>query len=345
MSFPLYNVEYSLENDLHNSREVTHFLDSQTENEENTSKQIKLEDKYSFIFTLEGTPIHDPISQKYYKHLKYQHEIHPDDLHSDFTKLVDDQSYFLGEKPEVSNLEEALKSSLRVQKCRGVKPLNSQSVDCFAQKSHVLGNPKSHSGKVLHKCPECGYSSLRISDLSRHQRLHTGERPYECTVCKKQFARQAYLRMHQKRHSEVETYKCLECGKNFRHRSSLKRHVTTHTGEKPHRCESCGKSFVQLTALTLHQRTHTKEKPFKCSYCGKTFTQKPNLVTLLRIHRGEKPYKCNYCSKCFRQRTGLIVHQVSHFFFLLIKKRINKTIRNHSNLHVQSLLEQLGAAS
>lgn len=130
------------------------------ENEENTSKQIKLEDTYSFIFTLEGTPIHDPISQKYYKHLKYQHEIHPDDLHSDFTKLVDDQSYFLGEKPEVSNLEEALKSSLRVQKCRGVKPLNSQSVDCFAQNSQVLGNQKSHSGKELHKCPECGEVSF-----------------------------------------------------------------------------------------------------------------------------------------------------------------------------------------
>ncbi|XP_077003047.1 uncharacterized protein LOC143671738 [Tamandua tetradactyla] len=318
-SFPLDNGEYSLEKDLQNSREVTHFLDSQTgfhlerENEENTSKPIKLEDTYSSIFTLEGTPIHDPISQKYYKHLKYQHEIHPDDLHSDVTKLVDDQSYFLGEKPEVSNLEETLNPSPRVQKYRLRKPLNSQSVECFAQNSHVLRNQKSHSGKVLHKCPECGDSFLRISDLSRHQRLHTGERPYQCTVCKKQLAGQASLRAHQKRHSEVETYKCLECGKNFRHRCSLKRHVTTHTGEKPHRCESCGKSFFQLTTLTLHQRTHTKEKPFKCSYCGKTFTQKSTLVTHLRIHTGEKPYKCNHCSKCFRQRTSLIVHQASHF--------------------------------
>ncbi|XP_055986298.1 zinc finger protein 449 [Sorex fumeus] len=324
MTFPLEHREDEWVKDLQESKDIKQLLDSKIsfelgiENEEDPSKQKKLENMYPFVVSLEGDSLHGPILQKDFEQLENQWEPPPEDLQADLTNLVEEQGPSIGENPESSTLEEPLNSKSPKKKSPGDKPHRcSQCEKCFARKSQLTGHQRIHSGEEPHKCPECGKRFLRSSDLYRHQRLHTGERPYECTVCKKRFTRRSHLIGHQRTHSEEETYKCIECDKSFCHGSSLKRHLKTHSGEKPHRCHNCGKSFSRLTALTLHQRTHTEERPFKCNFCGKSFRQRPSLVIHLRIHTGEKPYKCSHCSKNFRQRAGLIMHQVTHFRGLL----------------------------
>ncbi|XP_064133689.1 zinc finger protein 449-like [Loxodonta africana] len=325
LSFPLeYREEDPRVKELQSSKGVKQLgfskidFDIGRENED-SSKQNKLENRYAFIFTFEGNILRGPTLQKVCGQLENQWGNPPKELQ--LSKLLDDQKHSPGEKSESKNAEKPLSLAPHQQKNAGKEPHRcSQCGKCFARKSQLDGHQKIHSGEERHKCPECGKSFLRNSDLYRHKRSHTGERPYECTICKKRFTRRSHLTGHQRAHSEGAAFKCLECRKSFCYGPSLKRHLKTHTGEKPHKCRTCGKGFIEQSALTSHQRTHTGERPFKCNYCEKSFRHKPTLVIHLRIHTGEKPYKCSHCSKAFRQRSGLIMHQVSHFRQEFFKK-------------------------
>lgn len=79
------------------------------ENEEDTSKQKKMENMYPFLVTLDGNALHGPILPKDYVQLENQWETPPEDLQTDLTKLVDHQNPSAGETAESSNLEEPLK--------------------------------------------------------------------------------------------------------------------------------------------------------------------------------------------------------------------------------------------
>lgn len=227
------------------------------EKEENTLKQEELEDKHSFIFTLEGNAVHDPTPQKDCEPLESLWEVPPDELHTDFTKVEDDQNRFLGEHSESSYMEETLSLITPGENSPGE---NSHQCplcgNCFAEKSQLTMHLIVHSREEPPKCPEWGESVLCSSHLWSPQQLHTGETPDEGTTYRKWFIQRSHLIGHQENHSKKKHTNVLRVGK-LSFTGALKTYMKTHTVVKLYSYRSCWKSFIRMTALTCtRELTH-----------------------------------------------------------------------------------------
>ncbi|XP_018096205.1 oocyte zinc finger protein XlCOF22 isoform X2 [Xenopus laevis] len=189
----------------------------------------------------------------------------------------------------------------------------SQCGKCFSSSSDLMAHRRqSHTREKPFSCSECGKCFSFRSRLIDHQRTHTGEKPFCCFQCGKCFSVRSRFLDHRRTHTGEKPFSCLECGKCFLFRSRLLEHQRTHTGEKPFSCLKCGKCFSVRSRLKDHQRTHTGEKPFSCLECGKSFSFRPCLIDHQRTHTGEKPFSCFQCGKCFSFQSRLINHQRTH---------------------------------
>ena len=55
----------------------------------------------------------------------------------------------------------------------------------------------------IKRCPTCGKSFMKQSQLERHVRIHTGEKSFVCEVCQKAFNQKTTLQTHMARHRQV----------------------------------------------------------------------------------------------------------------------------------------------
>ncbi|XP_063819133.1 zinc finger protein 436-like [Pseudophryne corroboree] len=112
---------------------------------------------------------------------------------------------------------------------------------------------RSHTGKKLLKCSECGELFTRKSLLVIHQGYHTGEKPFPHSERGKCFTQKSHQVKHKRSHTGVNPFSCYECGEWFPRKTLLVRHRGYHTAEKPSLCYEHGDFFTQKSDLVAHE--------------------------------------------------------------------------------------------
>jgi len=88
---------------------------------------------------------------------------------------------------------------------------------------------RKHSAEKHYKCDQCGYSTSKKNNLTKHLFTHEEEKPY----------------------------KCEQCDYSAAQKIQLTRHKWIHSGEKPYKCDQCSFCAAFKFVLTRHKRSHS----------------------------------------------------------------------------------------
>ena len=181
-----------------------------------------------------------------------------------------------------------------------------------------------HSERPTRQCSLCNFSSVSVSDLSKHAKDTHGT-PYDnvCDSCGKDFLRKHNLDNHMKSHSEVKDVKCNLCTFETTRITVMINHwKTVHKGVNLElKCHYCDfgvpklhvykSNYKQYNGQLAKLETHLKEehkyvaKIGSCSMCQFTAYHK----TTMSVHiKSMHVFKCELCSYEGKSARVLRIH-------------------------------------
>ena len=123
----------------------------------------------------------------------------------------------------------------------------------------------------MYKCPTCGKSFSRPSNVERHiETVHTKTKTFPCKFCDKDFKSTGGRDMHIHADHQGISFNCDICGKEFTRKGSLDRHVQGVHQEgiiSTFKCSVCLTEFKQKSHLKKHlKNVHRQDMDSQAVY-------------------------------------------------------------------------------
>nr|CAI5830385.1 unnamed protein product [Callosobruchus analis] len=189
---------------------------------------------------------------------------------------------------------------------------------------HILNRHPDFIASVsrkVHKCAECTYKTVFISQLRGHMAKHP-DAAHKCIYCNNTFTSKPSLDDHiVKRHPDFiasvsrKIHECTNCTFKTVRLSRLKEHIKVKHPDTAIRCSYCNKTFISKSSLDDHiLKTHpdfiasVSRKVHECTEC----TYKTVFTSQLRRHMVKHPdiAGCSCCNKTFVRKETLDDHIV-----------------------------------
>ncbi|XP_077577696.1 zinc finger protein 1035 [Stigmatopora nigra] len=222
---------------------------------------------------------------------------------------------------------------------------------------HFIRHLKTHENEAIvpgknaqtYKCPTCGCSFIKVTDLISHFSVHSANR-LNCKICKMSFSAKRELEDHEQRHQSSFSQLQRKMGDKkfqgsgpFHSSSDPVKSPNTHinlgkraaesnhndVGEEDeihvtevdlHHCSFCTKQFFSKSVLLEHQNKVHLNEQFKCKYCPKLFAYKHTLQNHEQmVHMKpaqpaplQNSLKCSQCFFNFNTLQDLSSHMRTH---------------------------------
>ncbi|XP_052773423.1 zinc finger protein 184-like isoform X2 [Mya arenaria] len=161
-------------------------------------------------------------------------------------------------------------------------------------------------------CKECGITSKRKNNITRHLRSHLPDQ-IRCSACNIFFSTEDEKFKHMDlKHSELVV--CHVCGRKFKRTTELKRHLVTHgikcESVKEFRCpiEGCDKVFFRKALYEYHLNKHSGKKPFTCDLCHQSYHNEFSMRYHRKMCQVSTTYQCPECDAEFKRKASLDDH-------------------------------------
>ena len=217
-----------------------------------------------------------------------------------------------------------------------------RATQCHSLKEHILSKHSTEEEKKKHlkKCPDCNYSSVRLSCLKRHyeimherkshvcewagcdfvtqrkpllkdhiRSIHQGME-FICDKCGFETSSQGYLSKHKKtvHGNENDSLLCEQCSYIAKSGAELKKHRDEHN-VCAFECKQCDYKTKNDKLLKRHiSMKHSNKDPYLCAECDFTTALKPSLNRhIANVHQGLR-FPCPDCEYEAKSRPYLFEH-------------------------------------